>query len=259
MAASRPKKKPPTTSSDQGGPANAGRAGPTWQAPAPGRSRPAGPAPTARTFGNFMDDTPDRDPLRARVAAQAARLMHELGITDPLQAGRKAARQLGADSASALPDAEQILQALAAHRRLFARPLPPPEHARILRQALEAMTHLARFRPRLVGSLLDGVADPQVPVTLHLSSADPEAVGHWLTDQHIPWRLEDRRFRLDRKRSLTVPTLQVHIDDQDFALVVFPLDGPRQAPLDPATGRPMARAGLARVRELLAAVEPAAG
>ncbi len=205
-------------------------------------------------------DNPTSDPqMRSRVALQAARLMHEHGITDPLQAGRKAARQLGADPVTALPDPEQVIQALAEHRRLFAVPLPAVEHGRMLQQAIEAMTHLAPFRPRLVGSLLDGVADPQVPIGLHLFSDDPEAVGHWLADQRISWRQDDRRFRLDRKRSLTVPTLQVHIDDQDFELVVFTLDGLRQAPIDRTTARPMARAGLARVRELLAAIDaPAA-
>lgn len=193
--------------------------------------------------------------LRTRIARQAARLMHEHGISDPIQAGRKAARQLGADPGSALPDTDQINQALDEHLRLFAVPLPAVEHRRILRQAIEAMTHLAPFRPRLVGSLLHGVADPRAPISLHLASADPEAVGHWLTDQHIPWRLRDRRFRLDHRQVLTAPVLQVRIDEQDFELAVFTLDGPRQAPLDPATGRPMARAGLGRVRALLAALD----
>jgi len=205
-----------------------------------------------------MNTITDDDKLHLRIARLAARLMHEQGIQDPLQAARKAARQLGADPLATRPDAGQIRHALDEHLRLFSVPAPAAEHSRILRQAIEAMTHLAPFRPRLVGSLLDGVADPQAAITLHLSSDDPEAVGHWLVDRGIAYRWLDRRFRLDRRQVLTVPVLQVRIDDQEFELAVFTLDGPRQAPLDPATARPMARASLARVRELLAAVETAA-
>ena len=63
--------------------------------------------------------------MRARIAAAAARLMAEDGIDDFALAKRKAARQLGATDAQALPANDEIEAELHAYRSLYE----PEEHA----------------------------------------------------------------------------------------------------------------------------------
>src|SRR5688500_19388744 len=86
---------------------------------------------------------------RARIAAAAARLMAEDGIDDFALAKRKAARQLGATDAQALPANDEIEAELRAYRALYE----PQEHeeriAELRAIALDAMVALERFSPYL--------------------------------------------------------------------------------------------------------------
>src|SRR5690606_6661946 len=77
------------------------RASPARRAAMPSTSRPS--------------RTRDRDHDRLRIARTAARLMVESGERDLRHACRKAARQLGMDEPSLLPDDSQLQQALQDH------------------------------------------------------------------------------------------------------------------------------------------------
>ena len=57
--------------------------------------------------------------MRARIAAAAARIMAEDGVDDFALAKRKAARQLGAGDARAMPDNQEIELALAEYRSIY--------------------------------------------------------------------------------------------------------------------------------------------
>lgn len=188
--------------------------------------------------------------LRARVAHEAARIMHEQGVRDWGLAKRKAAERLGADG-RALPRNEEIEAALGAYRRLF-----DADHGARLRRlreaAVEAMRMLSAFEPRLVGSVLSGVAGAHSDVNLHLFSDTPEAVASFLDERRIPYETCERRLRpAAGLEPRGYPAFRYVAGEVTVELTVFPFDGLRQPPCSPVDGRPMRRAGLAAVEALL--------
>lgn len=190
---------------------------------------------------------------RLRVAQEAARLMSEHGIRDFHHAKLKAAERLGVHDAQALPRNQEIEQALREHQRLFDADSQPQQLKARREAAREAMRFLGRFDPRLVGAVLDGTADAHSAVCLHVFSDDPEAVSLFLREHGVPAELQTRRLRLSREEQADYPVLLFAADGLPFDLTVLPRDALRQAPLDRIDEKPMRRASLAAVEELLAA------
>lgn len=189
---------------------------------------------------------------RLRVAQEAARLMSEQGIRNFHHAKLKAAERLGILDTQALPRNLEIEQALREHQRLFLGDIQP----QLLRQrreaAVEAMTFLALFEPRLVGAVLDGTADVHSAVCLHVYSDDGEAVVQYLREHGVPIEMQARRLRYSRTEQPEYPVLLFAADTVPFDLTVLPRNALRQAPLDRTDDRPMRRASLAQVETLLA-------
>lgn len=188
---------------------------------------------------------------RQRLAHEAARLMAESGISDYQQARQKAAIRLGIHDDASLPRNADIEEALRARQRLFARPGQLAGVQQSRRAAIEAMEFLQAFSPRLVGPVLEGTAESHTPVQLHLHSDDPDAVQHFLQDQHIPAEQRGARLRLDKQRSAQVPLWRFSADGVLFELTVLPYDALRQAPLAAVDDKPMRRASRAQLQALL--------
>lgn len=189
---------------------------------------------------------------RQRLAHEAARLMAEGGMRDFHQAKLKAASRLGIHDDASLPRNREIEEALREYQRLFAG----EAHATGLRQrreaALRAMEFLSGFSPRLVGPVLEGTADANTPVHLHVHSDDPDAVTRWLEDHRIPADARDRRLRMDRERVADVPVWVFSAEELSFDLTVLPHDALRQAPLSGIDEKPMKRASATQLRQLIA-------
>jgi len=193
-----------------------------------------------------------RSELRRRIALEAARLISESGIRDFAMAKRKAAERLGAFDEGSLPKNIEIEEALREHQRLFQAD-EHPQLVRALREAArEAMQFFARFDPRLVGAVLEGTADRYSAVCLHLFADTPEEVLLALDEQGIDYTESARRLRMSRDTQVEFPVLQVVRDGTAFDLTIFPRDAIRQAPLDRVDEKPMRRASLAALDELLA-------
>ena len=190
-----------------------------------------------------------QDPLRQRVAQEAARLMVEQGIRDFSLARRKAAERIGITLRQQLPENGEIEEALAEYLRIFY-PDSQPQRLRHLREtALRAMKLLQRFDPRLVGPTLKGTADQHSPVNLHLFAQQPEEVRWFLMEQRIPHDTSERRY--PGKPQQSFPMFSFMAGDVQVELTVFPIDGLRQAPKSPIDGRPIKRANMEAVRKLL--------
>lgn len=190
--------------------------------------------------------------LRRRVALEAARLMTEHGIRDYRMAKRKAARHVGVSDEGCLPRNREIEDALREHQRLF-RAEEQPRALRTRREAArEAMLFLGRFDPRLVGAVLDGTADAHSAICLHVFSDTPEDVAMFLRAHGIAFDTRSRALRLDRSRTGEFPVLLFDADAVAIDVTVFGRDALRQAPLDRVDDRPLQRASLAVVDELLA-------
>ena len=118
--------------------------------------------------------------------------------------------------------------------------------------ALRALEFFAGFDARLVGPVLDGTADANTPVALQLYADDADAVPRFLEEHHIPTDARERHLRLDRAREGDFPVWIFSAEDLTFDLTVLPADALRQAPLSGIDEKPMRRASVAQLRELLA-------
>ena len=189
---------------------------------------------------------------RRRLAHEAARLMAEGGIRDFHQAKLKAAARLGIHDDASLPRNREIEDALREYQRIFLG----QGQARALRQrreaAARALEFLAPFEPRLVGPVLDGTADATSAVLLHAYTDDADAVARFLDEHGIPAEPRERQLRLDRERRAELPVWVFGAEDLAFDITVLPLHALRQAPLSSVDERPMRRASLAQLRQLLA-------
>lgn len=192
-----------------------------------------------------------KDRARVLIAQEAARILADEGVRDYLLAKRKAAQRLGFPVNVKLPRNLEVEDALRAHQRLFQGTDQSRDLFRLRQSAVEAMTFLARFRPRLVGSVLVGTAGSTSDVNLHLFADTSEEVALFLMENGIPFESGERRLRLSAERAAYFPVYSFAAGDTPIDLTVFPVDGLRQSPLSPVHGRPMERANTRQVRRLL--------
>jgi hypothetical protein len=189
--------------------------------------------------------------MRVRIAQEAARLMTEEGIHDFYAAKRKAAQHLGAPDTRNMPRNLEVEAALQEYQRLF-RGEEQAVHLKALREsAVQAMRFLARFNPRLVGSVLSGTAGRHADINLHLFADTPEEISLFLMESNIPFHASHKRVRLNRDEWQEYPSFEFFAGDYPVDLVVFPCEGRREAPRSPVDGRAMYRAGLEEVQALL--------
>lgn len=188
--------------------------------------------------------------LRERIAHLAARIMAEDGIDDFGYAKRKAARQVGAHDARAMPDNEEIERALATYRELYRQ----GEHVQILaelrRRALALMRSLSRFSPHLVGPVLSGIAGKHSGIELHLFADSAKDFEIYLLNNGIRFRPSQLRvFCSHQERQVPVYSFE-HEDMAIRAVVLEPRDQRYPLRLSPA-GKSVERASIPMV-ELLA-------
>jgi len=190
--------------------------------------------------------------LRERLAQESARLMIEHGILDFGLAKRKAAERLAVTAFGALPSNSQIEACLAERQRIFE----PDDHAvrlaHLRRVALELMSQLAGFEPRLAGAVLNGTATSTSRVELHVFAASAEAVAFTLKlHGHNP-SPSQQRFRFGGGRQMQIPAYRFQVGGAPVMIPVFPEHGIREAPLSSVNQRPMARASRREIEALLA-------
>lgn len=189
--------------------------------------------------------------IRLEIVAEAARIMATEGQRSFLAAKQKAARRLGASSRTSLPSNSEVEQALREWQQLYGGEM----HARIVTElraaAAEAMRFLSRFRPRLVGPVLEGTADEHSRISLHVFADDPDAVVHFLMEHHVPFSQETRRIRWHdgSGRDLELIVIEAGGNSIELAQMIGP--DARQAPPSPVDGRAQRRAALAEVERLI--------
>jgi hypothetical protein len=195
--------------------------------------------------------TAREDQLRLAVAQEAARLMAEHGIEDFLLAKRKAAERLLVTDSASLPKNAEIEAALLERQRLFHGVKHDEQLDAKRRAALQAMRLLIDFKPRLVGSVLSGSATANAEINLHVFAEYAEQVAMRLEENGIVAQHAEKKFRYEAERYIGFPSFKFVAGMQPLEIVVFPIDGIRQAPSSPVDGKPMARADLAEVQTLL--------
>ncbi|WP_437279954.1 nucleotide-binding enzyme [Sorangium sp. So ce375] len=200
--------------------------------------------------------------LRARIAAEAARLMYEEGVDQYFTAKRMAAKRIlgrvegrrARYRPADLPSNGEIREALLAFaeraegsqrtRRLFA--------LRIV--ALEAMRALAPFSPRLIGSVSTGHIRRGSDVDLHVFPADEEALERHV--RALGWTFDRERVTIQKGGELR-EYVHYHVADAaPLELTVYAPRDLRTRPRSSTDGKPIVRLGVAALSALCARDHP---
>lgn len=202
--------------------------------------------------------------VRARITAEAARLMVEEGVDQYFTAKRMAAKRvLGrvegrrarcrpADlpSNGEIRDAVLALSRLAEGsgrtRRLFA--------LRVV--ALEAMRALAPFSPRLIGSVSTGHIRRGSDIDLHVFPGDEESLERHLAA--LGWTYERERVSIQKGGEIR-DYLHYHVADAaPIELTVYEPRELRSRPRSSTDGKPIVRMSIGAVEALCAREHPEA-
>ena len=185
---------------------------------------------------------------RSRIAQTTARLIAEHGLTDWNAAKRKACRELGLAGCDALPDNEEVEQALRDYNSLFRQDEQP---ARLRAQRLEAlrwMERLSEWKPVLTGAVAAGWATAHSAILLELEAEDAKAVELALINAGIEYGPAPSR---PGRRAMAVQ-LRVENPQGELQLLIMSPAERRNRPRRERTVEVEDRLNLAQLRSLLA-------
>lgn len=198
---------------------------------------------------------PHRSNLRREIAALAARMIAEDGITDYGFAKRKAARQLGAVNADELPNNAEIEAEVRTHLALFQDEEHLERQHAMRLAAIEVMRELQDFRPYLTGAVLEGTAGRYSEVELDLFPESAKEVEIFFLNHGVAYEhREPRRNQPDAPEAI----LAFDWDDIPVRLRIYPPDVERLNRRGGHGARPVERARLAVVETLVGAGPAAA-
>jgi hypothetical protein len=99
--------------------------------------------------------------------------------------------------------------------------------------------------------VLTGAVTDNSDVCLHVFADTPEIIAMRLLENRIPYDISERRVRYTAERAESMPAYRFMAGEVAVEVLVFPLAGIRQAPMCPVDGRPMRRARLSELSELI--------
>lgn len=124
------------------------------------------------------------DQVTAEIAQTAARMVVEEGL-EWGAAKHRAVRQLGLPARSALPDNEQLEDAVREYIALFCADTQPQELLALRELALVWMERMAQFRPYIAGAVWRGTATRQSDIYLQLFCDDSKSAEIALINNHV--------------------------------------------------------------------------
>jgi hypothetical protein len=195
---------------------------------------------------NALMDTPKRE-----IAATAARLVVEEGL-EYGPAKRRAVRDLGLSSRSALPNNDEVESEVRDYIALFCADTQPRELLALRMLALEWMERMSAFRPHIGGSVWHGTATRLSDIYIQMFCDDSKAAEIALIDHHVDY--EPRMvtgFHGEQVEALSVHAMSRELGEEiGVHLLVYDFDDLRGA-LKPDAQRRVPRGDLAALRRLL--------
>ncbi len=191
---------------------------------------------------------PHRSNLRREIAALAARMIAEDGISDYGFAKRKAARQLGAVNADELPNNAEIDAEVRTYLSVFQdeEHLERQQFTRVA--AAEVMRELEAFRPYLTGAVLEGTAGRYAEVEIDLFPESAKEVEIFFLNHAVAYEhREPRRNQPDAPEAI----LLFDWGEVPVKLRIYSPDVERLSRRSPHGARQMERARLATVEALI--------
>src|SRR5260370_11094419 len=189
--------------------------------------------------------------LRQAIALEAARLMYERTESEYYTAKRKAAKRLCRQSVKPedLPSNAEIRDQIQVFARIHEGH-KRTEHLRDMRlEALRLMRLLRAFRPRLIGSVMTGHVRKGSDIDVHVFADSAELITHLLENEGYSFEVERKQIvKFGEARVLT----HIHIHDRfNYELTVYPEDKAHYVYKSSITGKPIERASIREVEELL--------
>lgn len=168
-------------------------------------------------------------------------------------AKRRALKQLGLPARTALPDNDELEDAVREYIELFCADTQPAELAALRALALVWMERLPQFRPYLTGAVWHGTATRLSDIYIQLFCDDPKSAEIALIDHNVDY--EPRTvtgFRGTSVEALSMSSLCKPLNENvGVHLLVYDHDDLRGALRPDAKGR-TPRGDLAAVQKLLA-------
>ncbi|MFO0956729.1 MAG: hypothetical protein U0800_04585 [Isosphaeraceae bacterium] len=152
--------------------------------------------------------------VRRQIALIAAQLMYSRAETEYFTAKRKAAKQLGVEHRYRphdLPSNAEIRDEIQAMARIHEGPKRLDRLLDMRLEALRMMRKLARFRPRLIGSVWTGHVRHGSDIDIHVFSDSQGLVTDTLSDYGLDFEVERKRIvKHGEERTFT----HIHVQDR---------------------------------------------
>jgi len=188
---------------------------------------------------------------RQEVAVEAARILATDGQRNYHHAKQKAANRLGLSGRADMPSNSEIEAELKRYQALYGGEAHVDAVAELRRAALEAMKFFNRFRPKLVGPVLEGTADQYSRISLHVFCDNSEEVISFLLERNIRFEQETRRIRWHDDSYRDLELVVIEAGGECFELGLMTGSAWKQPPPDPVDGRAQRRAGVQEVQRLI--------
>ena len=193
---------------------------------------------------------------KREIAAFAARMVVEEGL-EYGPAKRRALRELGLSSRTALPNNDEVETEVRDYIRLYCADTQPGELRALRHLALEWMEHMAAFRPYIGGAVWHGTATRLSDVYIQMFCDDPKSAEIALIDHHVDY--EPRMvtgFHGEQVEALSLHVYSHELSEEiGVHLMVYDLDDLRGALKPDSQGR-VPRGNLAALRRLLEKENP---
>jgi hypothetical protein len=191
------------------------------------------------------------DNAQSEIAATAARLVVEEGL-EYGPAKKRAAKQLGLNARSALPDNDTLEEAVREYIAIFCADTQPAELAALRRLALTWMERLAQFRPYLGGAVWHGTATRLSDIYIQLFCDDPKSAEMALIDNRVDYEARTvTGFNGQPVEALSLSSRSPELGEAiGVHLLIYDHDDVRGALRPDARGR-SPRGDIAAVRALL--------
>ena len=189
--------------------------------------------------------------LKSEIAATAAALVVEEGL-EYGPAKRRALKQLALPARTALPDNDQMEEAVREYIDLFCADTQPAELVALRQLALVWMQRMADFRPHLAGAVWHGTATRLSDIYVQLFCDDPKSAEIALIEHNVDY--EPRTvtgFTGGSVEALSISSLCQPLNENiGVHLMVYDHDDMRGALRPDAKGR-APRGNLAAVQKLM--------
>ena len=188
---------------------------------------------------------------KQEIAAAAARMVVEEGL-EYGPAKRRAVKQLGLNTRTALPDNDAVEDAVREYIELFCADTQPGELKALRQLALAWMERMAQFRPYLGGAVWHGTATRLSDIYIQLFCDDPKSAEIALIEHGVDYEARTvTGFNGDPVEALSISSMSRELNEPiGVHLLVYDHDDVRGALKRDAKGR-TPRGDLAAVRALL--------